>query len=68
VFASKSIALHLGRGVLGFGAIAVASTFATEAPWSMLVALPVALFALPHVLDGWTRANCYRKRARRLAC
>jgi hypothetical protein len=54
MFASKSIGVHLGRGVLGFGAIAVASAFATEAPWSMLVALRVALFALRGCPMCWT--------------
>lgn len=46
MFASKTIAEHLARGVVGIGAFAFAALWATVHPWLSLVAIPVALVAL----------------------
>jgi hypothetical protein len=54
MFASKSILIHLGRGAVGFGALAGATVFSAEAPWAIFAALPLALVALRGCPMCWT--------------
>lgn len=53
-FASRSIAAHVGRGLVGIGAIAGASAVAGSHPWLSLTALALALAAFRGCPMCWT--------------
>ncbi len=53
MFGSRSVLLHLGRGVVGFGALGLALSGAGS-PWLSLALVPVALFALKGCPICWT--------------
>lgn len=46
MFASRSIAGHLARGVVGLGALVAATELAEGHPWLALALLPMAVVAL----------------------
>jgi hypothetical protein len=54
MFASKSIGLHLARGVVGLAAIAAAMAIASSHPWVAVGLLPFAFFALRGCPMCWT--------------
>jgi hypothetical protein len=58
IFASKSLRVHLARGVLGFGALAAAAALArAQAGWALALALallPLGFLALRGCPMCWT--------------
>jgi hypothetical protein len=54
MFASKSIAEHLARGVVGIGAVVAAVLLAPTHPILALLAVPIALIALRGCPTCWT--------------
>ena len=54
MFASKGIIEHLARGVVGIGSLVGAVYLAPAYPWLVLIALPVAIFALRGCPTCWT--------------
>ena len=54
MFASRSIAVHLLRGAVGFGALAAAMLLAASHPVWSLAALPAAFVALRGCPTCWT--------------
>jgi hypothetical protein len=54
MFASKGIIEHLARGAIGIGALIGAVHLAPAYPWLVLIALPVAIFALRGCPTCWT--------------
>lgn len=54
MFASKSIFVHLIRGVVGLGAFALAATVAPAHPLLAMAMVPVALVALRGCPMCWT--------------
>lgn len=53
MFGNRTLALHLARGLAGFGALALAVA-APIPPWWSLLLLPVALIALKGCPICWT--------------
>lgn len=51
-FGNRTIALHLVRGAIGFGALALAVTSAS--PWLSVGLIPIALIALKGCPICWT--------------
>lgn len=54
MFASDSMRVHLARGALGFGALAVTIAFAESQPWMSIAGIVVALVALRGCPTCWT--------------
>ncbi|WP_437933800.1 hypothetical protein [Sorangium sp. So ce341] len=54
MFASKSLAAHAARGVIGLGAFAASALLAPDLPWASIALLPVALVALRGCPMCWT--------------
>jgi hypothetical protein len=54
MFASKGVAEHIVRGIIGFGALAGTSMLAVSQPWLALGLVPVALLALRGCPMCWT--------------
>ena len=53
LFASSSVAVHLTRGVLGFGALTLALAWAPDG-WPALLLIPLALWAFRGCPMCWT--------------
>ena len=54
MFASRTIAGHLARGVVGIGALVGAAVWAPRAPWVSLLLVPLALVTLRGCPTCWT--------------
>ncbi|PKV96664.1 hypothetical protein ATK30_7622 [Amycolatopsis echigonensis] len=52
-YASKSLTVHLARGIVGFGLIAASIALAPVIGWASLVALPVGVLALRGCPTCW---------------
>jgi hypothetical protein len=54
MFGSKSLTVHLARGIIGIGALAIGVTQQVAHPWLMFASLPLALVALRGCPMCWT--------------
>jgi|GraSoiStandDraft_44_1057316.scaffolds.fasta_scaffold1354391_2 hypothetical protein len=52
-FASRSLPVHLARGVIGFGLVAASVALAPVVGWSSLLLLPVGVVALRGCPTCW---------------